>query len=308
MIEMILFTFVNKFRSTMRSIHFIQFFTVTELIRLKLVHPTLNNILNSDTINSAIQIGNLNEYEHFLYLKSFTWYTLEMVYKMCPASMIDMIKNSNDSTIFIIKNIINDWLIKTSKIKHNANPLNLHMPNQGMDSKNISEVPSEQEISEYNLKIIAHLFIHNKLYKIYDNSWLEAMVFVIQSLVQKYFSISIEDNTSTIKQWFETILFNLANNTQDQLLKILESFCSGGWTRVYNIIINMISLQIEKNKFFSFEGILDDIKQWIKGVDILTVGIPDGHSRFKDSCPEIIITSEEIEAYEHQFLLSRVIK
>lgn len=72
MIEMILFTFVNKFRSTMRSIHFIQFFTVTELIRLKLVHPTLNNILNSDTINLAIQIGNLNEYEHFLYLKSFT--------------------------------------------------------------------------------------------------------------------------------------------------------------------------------------------------------------------------------------------
>ena len=70
----------------------------------------------------------------------------------------------------------------------------------------------------------------------------------------------------------------------------------------------MISLQIEKNKFFSFEGILDDIKQWIKRVDILTVGIPDGHSRFKDSCPEIIITSEEIEAYEHQFLLSRVIK
>ena len=95
--------FWKKFRVTMRSLIFIQYFTVSELIRLKLVHSQLNNIINQEWIEVAIQIGNFTDIERSLYWSSYSKYTLEMIYKLCPSSIIDLIKSSNNSTMFILK-------------------------------------------------------------------------------------------------------------------------------------------------------------------------------------------------------------
>lgn len=74
--------FCKKFRGTMRSLVFIQYFSVVELIRLKLVHPQLNQIFNQDTINISIQIGNLVGRERELYWGYFGRHSLGEVYKM----------------------------------------------------------------------------------------------------------------------------------------------------------------------------------------------------------------------------------
>lgn len=40
--------FCKRFRLTMRSVTFIQFFNVVELIKLKLLHSQLNQIINQE--------------------------------------------------------------------------------------------------------------------------------------------------------------------------------------------------------------------------------------------------------------------
>lgn len=128
-------------------------------------------------------------------------------------------------------------------------------------------------------------------------------------MVKKHLGISLEHSKKILEQCFKTLLFNLSHTDQHHLIKLIESFVAGGWIRIYSIIINLINLKIEQsNGDFSFEFVLDDIKEWTKEVNILTVGIKNGHSRFKEAPLEIIITEEEVEAYENQYLLSQVIK
>jgi hypothetical protein len=70
------------------------------------------------------------------------------------------------------------------------------------------------------------------------------------------------------------LLFNLGTHQEDILIKLLESFSSGGWKRIYSILLNLVSRMLEENGDFSFENVFDDIKDYSKYHDILTVGFP----------------------------------
>ena len=177
--------FCKRFRLAMRSLIFVQYFTVVELIRLKLVHPQLNQIINKETINMAIQIGNLDSKERELYWQAFASYSIEEIYQRLPSSTVDLIKKSNDSTMFIIKNTLRNH------VKHGV-------------------VHNEDLIT----KIISHLFIHNKLNRIYDvlqtpsssaaqskyGVSVDMMVFTLETLIKEHLGISFKDANKTLHE------------------------------------------------------------------------------------------------------------
>ena len=133
-------SFCKKFRITMRSLVFIQYFTVGELLKLKLVHSHLNQIIDQNTIEIAIQIGNLTPKEREYYWETKTRYSMDTIYRICPTSMVDLIKNNDNKLINSIKNTLLTNLPRL--INHNE---------------------------EILTRIIAHLFIENKLYRIHEN-------------------------------------------------------------------------------------------------------------------------------------------
>ena len=205
--------FWKKFRVTMRSLVFLQYFTVAELIRLKLVHSQLNHIINQEWIEVAILIGNFTELERKLYWNSFTNYTIEMIYRLCPSSMIDLIKNSRNSTLFIFKSSLKSIL-----------------------------PPKMKDKDVYIVKIIAQLMIHQHLYRIFMSSILQGtkvyigidmMVFALESLISKYWGVSLKDNKKILYQCFSNILMNIGSNKHDILICLLEWFSVGGWPRIY---------------------------------------------------------------------------
>lgn len=134
--------FTKKFRITMRSLIFIQYFTVTELIKLKLVHSQLNHIINQKTIEMAIQIGNLDEIERELYWKSFANISIENLYKMIPSSMIDTIKQNKKSNINMMDKI--KWKLESS----------------------LPEIYSQD--TDMVIKIIGSLFKNQHLHRIFE--------------------------------------------------------------------------------------------------------------------------------------------
>jgi hypothetical protein len=134
--------FCKRFRITMRCLVFIQYFTVAELIRLKLVHSQLNQIINQDVLDMAIQIGNLDEIERELYWKSkINNPPGNDVYGRCPTNMIKFIKQSHDSTLQLMKITLE------------------------------TNVPGIIDVNDEILnKIITHLFVDMELYRIYEKS------------------------------------------------------------------------------------------------------------------------------------------
>lgn len=134
----------------MRSLVFIQYFTVGEIIKLKLVHSHLNQILNQNTIKITIQIGNLSSKERELYWKSKTWYSMDRIYQICPSSMIDLIKNSDNILINTIKNTL--LINLPSLINHN---------------------------DEVLTRIIANLFTDHKLYRIFEHKSTVSLIIII---------------------------------------------------------------------------------------------------------------------------------
>lgn len=122
----------------MRSIVFVQYFTVTELIKLKLLNKQLSQILTQETIEMSIQIGNLDGLEREIYWKSFAKVTKDEVYKKCPYAMIDLMKNSQDSTLFIIKSTLQ------------------------------ASLEFWKDSDEAILKLLSHLFLDQQVYRICD--------------------------------------------------------------------------------------------------------------------------------------------
>jgi len=123
----------------MRSLTFIQYFTVGELIKLKLVHSHLNQILDQATLEMAIQIGNLSPEEREYYWSSKAKYTMDSVYKNIPSQMIDFLKSGEDPLLLEIRST-----------------LMVNLPNL---------IDHDEEVL---LKIIYHLYIDNQLYRIYE--------------------------------------------------------------------------------------------------------------------------------------------
>lgn len=124
--------FWKKFRITMRCLVFVQYFTVTELIKLKLVHSQLNQIINQDIIDMAIQIGNLSEKERELYWKS------KIYENQCPSSISELIKHNHEPSLQLIKITLE------------------------------TNVPGIIDFNDEILtKIISNLFINKKLLRIY---------------------------------------------------------------------------------------------------------------------------------------------
>lgn len=132
--------FCKKFRKTMRSLVFIQYFSVGELLRLKLVHSQLNDVIDQDVILTSIQIGNLSPQERELYWRSKMSLTMEGITQMCPPGMINLIKNSND---FLLTSI--------------RSTLMTNLPNL---------INHDEEVMN---RMIAHLFVEKKLYRIYED-------------------------------------------------------------------------------------------------------------------------------------------
>jgi len=60
---------------------------------------------------------------------------------------------------------------------------------------------------------------------------------------------------------------------------------------------------IEEHKSFSFQSLLDDIKDYSKTRNVLRIGFPQSQNNII-----IQITADEIEAYENQYMLAYIIK
>lgn len=71
---------LDYFLITMRSLRFVQYLTVRDLLRLKLVSSKFNRTINEDTIKLAIKIGNLDAVERKLYWKYHAKYSMEDIY------------------------------------------------------------------------------------------------------------------------------------------------------------------------------------------------------------------------------------
>ena len=196
----------------MRSITFIQYFSVIELIRIKLLHSQLNQIINQEWIKIAIQIGNLSEFERNLYWISYPKYDIEIIKQIWPIGMINLINNNNEPTLFIIKSCLFNNIPDSIKSK-----------------------------DEHIFKIIAQMMIKLQLHRIFiksnyqstkQNLGIDMMVFTLEKLISKYCGISLKDDQFIFAQCFSTLLINIASNHQDILIKLIESFSIGGWNRI----------------------------------------------------------------------------
>ncbi|CAI2386077.1 unnamed protein product [Moneuplotes crassus] len=285
--------FCKRFRKTMRSLIFIQYFTVGELIKLKLVHPNLNEIIDSSVISSSIQMGNLSPEDRCAYWKSKVYTNVEGISKILPAGMVKLIKNSDDMLLTSIRSTLLTNLPEV--IDHNEEVMN---------------------------KMIASLFIENHLYRIYEDHTssdpfsntitikpsqyctnIEMMVFTLESLINTHLGVKIKDSNNILRECFSTLLTNLIPNNEFSMIKILECFSSGGWKRIYSILLNLISHMMEENGSFSFQKLLDDIREFAQYRDLLKISFPE----VQNSSP-VVVSSEEIESLENQYMLAYMIK
>lgn len=62
---------------------------------------------------------------------------------------------------------------------------------------------------------------------------IDMMVFTLESLINSHLGIKYKDTTKVFHKWFSSLLINLSDNEDDIVIKLIESFSSGGWHRVY---------------------------------------------------------------------------